>query len=134
MTDSLRSWRNRVIAAGALAVLAVGGVVAAKKAGPGVEVREIRLVVRDMTYYAAGSSDPNPTLVLTGGERVRIVLSNDDPGYSHNLTAPALGLSTELLARGESQSIVFTVPDLPGVYPYACAPHSQMMRGTIAIE
>ena len=46
----------------------------------------------------------------------------------------ALGLSTELLARGESQSIVFTVPDLPGVYPYVCAPHSQMMRGTIAIE
>jgi len=45
-----------------------------------------------------------------------------------------LGVSTGLLARGESQSIVFTVPDLPGVYPYECGPHSQMMRGSITIE
>ena len=113
--------------------LAVGGAVLAKVSGPS-DVREIQLVARDMTYFVAESTAGNPTIRLRRGERVRLVLTNDDPGYSHNVVAPVLGISTPLLQQGRSQSVEFRVPDVTGVFPYECSPHSEMMRGTIAIE
>ena len=113
--------------------LAVGGAVLAKVFAS-ADVREVRLVVRGMTYYAAQSTDENPTLRLVRGEKIRLVLTNEDPGYSHNLVAPVLGVSTPLLEQGRSQSVEFKVPDVTGVYTYECGPHSQMMRGSIAIE
>jgi plastocyanin len=120
---------------GALAVagLGVSGAVLAKVFAS-ADVREVRLVVRGMTYYAAQSTEENPTLRLVRGEKIRLVLTNEDPGYSHNLVAPVLGVSTPLLEQGKSQSVEFRVPDVSGVYSYECGPHSQMMRGTIAIE
>ena len=134
VTDRMRKWRLRVIATGVLVTLAIGGVVLAKKAGPGADVREIRIVVRDMAYIVAAQSDPNPVLRLRQGERVRFVLTNDDRGYSHNFVAPVLGLSTPLLPQGRTHSVEVTVPAVTGVFPYACGPHSEMMRGNIAIE
>jgi plastocyanin len=134
VSDGLQRWRRLVIAAAALVALAVGGAVLAKVGAPDPRIREIRLVVRDMTYYVAQDGDANPTLRLVRGEKVRLVLTNDDPGYSHNLIAPVLGLSTPLLPQGRSQTVEFTVPDVAGVYTYKCGPHSEMMRGNIAIE
>ena len=134
VTDHLRKLRRRVMVAGALVALALGGGVVAKRVGPAPDVREIRLVARDMAYYTGEPTDPNPTLRLTRGERIRFTLTNDDPGYSHNLVAPVLGLSMPLLGHGRSQTIAVTVPDITGVFPYACGPHSEMMRGNIAIE
>jgi plastocyanin len=122
-----------VIGAAALVALAVGGAVIAKVGAPD-GVREIRLVIRDMTYYAGQTGDENPTLRLIRGEKVRLVLTNDDPGYSHNLIAPVLGVSMPLVQQGRSQSVEITVPDVAGVYTYECGPHSEMMRGKIAIE
>jgi plastocyanin len=113
--------------------LAVGGVVLAKVSAPS-DAREIQLVAKDMTYFVAESATSNPTLRLRRGEKVRLVLTNDDPGYSHNLVAPVLGVSTPLIQQGRSQSVEFRVPDVAGVFPYECGPHSEMMRGTIAIE
>jgi plastocyanin len=43
-------------------------------------------------------------------------------------------VSTRLLAKGKSQSIEITIPDVAGLYSYRCGPHSEMMRGNIAIE
>ena len=138
MTDRMRKWRLWVIATGVLVTLAIGGVVVAKKAGPGADVREIRIVVRDMSYIVAAHSGPNPVLWYSArdipAERVRFVLTNDDRGYAHNLVAPVLGLSTPLLPQGRTHSVEVTVPAVTGVFPYACGPHSEMMRGNIAIE
>jgi plastocyanin len=134
VSDGLRKWRTAVIGAGALVALAIGGVVLAKMTAPDAGVREIRLVVRQMTYYVAETGDANPTLRLIHGERVRFILTNDDPGYSHNFVAPVLGVSTPLLKQGRSQSVEVTVPGATGVYTYGCGPHSEMMRGNIAIE
>ena len=125
-----RMW---TIGALAVAVLSIGGAVLAKVFAS-ADVREVRLVVRGMTYYAAPSSEENPTLHLTGGEKIRLVLTNEDPGYSHNLVAPVLGVSTPLLEQGKSQSVEVEVPEVTGLYTYECGPHAQMMRGTIAIE
>ena len=133
MSDVLRRWRRLVIAAAAFVALAVGGAVLATVGAPDPRVREIRLVVREMTYVAQNGG-ANPNIRLIRGEKVRLVLTNDDPGYSHNLIAPVLGVSTPLLQQGRSQSVELTVPDVAGVSTYSCGPHSEMMRGTITIE
>jgi plastocyanin len=111
----------------------VFGVVLAKVGGAD-ERREIRLVARGMAYVDEATGSANPTLRVKRGERIRLVLTNDDPGYSHNLVSPVLGVSTPLLASGKTQSVDVVVPDVPGLSTYACGPHSAMMRGNIAIE
>ena len=134
MTDHFRTLRRRVIVAGALAMLAVGGVVLATKSGPGSDVVEVRLVARDMTYFVEGSPEPNPTLRVPRGARLRVVLTNNDPGYSHNLIVSAFGIETPLITNGKTQAIEMKVPLAPGVHAYSCGPHAEMMRGNIAVE
>lgn len=97
-------------------------------------VREVRLVVRDMTYYLDGSTEPNPTLQFRAGEQVRLVLKNDDPGMDHDFVIPAWDTRTKLLeGRGEDMVLV-KVPDTRGTETYQCTPHSGMMRGSIRVE
>jgi plastocyanin len=96
--------------------------------------RDVRLTVRGMAYYGTDSSSPNPTLRLRRGEKIHLVLTNDDEGYQHNLVAPVLGIRTGLVNQGQTTDLQVTVPDLPGSYPYTCGPHAEMMRGVIVIE
>ena len=117
----------------AIAMLA-GGIVLLKGMSPDGQVREVRLVVRNMTYFVEGTTEPNPTLRVPRGSRLRIVLTNDDSGYSHNLVVSSLAIQTPLIAKGRSQTIEVSGPDLPGVHTYSCGPHAEMMRGNIAIE
>jgi plastocyanin len=97
-------------------------------------IHEIRLVVRDMTYYAEGSSDPNPTLTVRRGERVKIVLRNDEPGMTHDFAVRAWNARTARLERGEEGVVQFTAPDRAGLDTYSCTPHAEMMQGTIRVE
>jgi FtsP/CotA-like multicopper oxidase with cupredoxin domain len=98
------------------------------------EVREIHLVARDMTYYLEGQADPNPTLHVSRGERVRIRLTNRDPGMLHDFGVPAWKKATGLI-QGQGEAVVeFRAPKVPGHAAYACTPHGEMMRGTIRIE
>lgn len=130
------SLKLRIVAFVTLSVvgLAVFGVVLAKVRGADDDLREIRLVARGMAYVDETTGTANPTLRVKRGERIRLVLTNDDPGYSHNLISPVLGVSTPLLTAGRTHSVDFVVPDVPGLSNYACEPHSEMMRGSIAIE
>ena len=120
--------------AAVIGAVAICGVVLARGTGSSDDVQEIRLVARDMTYFDAATREANPTLRLKRGERIRLVLTNDDRGYTHNLVSPALGVSLPLLEAGKTQAIEVTVPDVPGPSTYSCGPHGQMMRGNIAIE
>jgi plastocyanin len=96
--------------------------------------REIRLVVRDMTYYVDGGGEANPTLRVRRGERVRILLRNEDAGMTHDFAIRAWDAGTRLIdGRGEAVS-EFRVPDRAGEATYACTPHGEMMRGTIRVE
>jgi len=97
-------------------------------------VREIHLVARDMTYYLDGQNNPNPTLQISRGERVRIRLSNRDPGMSHDFGVRAWKKGTGLIEGPGDAVVEFTAPDVPGDASYACTPHGEMMRGTIRIE
>ena len=96
--------------------------------------REITLVVKGMAFYLEG--DPmtaNPTIEVKAGERVRVIVRNEDRGLTHNFAVPVLGAELTLLRWNESDDLIFEAPDKPGAYEYVCMPHQLMMRGTILV-
>jgi plastocyanin len=97
-------------------------------------IHEIRLVVRDMSYYVEGSPAPNPTLIVQRGERVRVTLRNEDAGMAHDFAVRAWNAGTPRLSGGAEAVIQFQAPEQPGVATYSCTPHGEMMRGTITVE
>jgi len=99
------------------------------------DVHEIRLVVRAMNFYVEGESQPNPTLNVRAGEKVRLVLKNEDPGMQHDFVVEAWDVATKILEdRGQQDSITFKAPSIPGDQVYHCTPHAQLMRGTIRVQ
>ena len=117
----------------AVALIAAGAamLVASRDGAP----REIRLVARDMTFYIEGQDEPNPPLTLRAGERVRVVLRNEDAGMSHDFVIKALNVGTPLLdGKGQQAIVEFRAPEKKGTHEYTCTPHAAMMKGTIAIE
>jgi len=96
--------------------------------------REIRLVVKDMTFYVEGQDSPNPTLHARSGERIRLILSNAEPGMSHDFRIDAWRVHTRLLKGKGQDSVEFTVPDARGSHEYRCTPHAEMMNGTIVVN
>jgi hypothetical protein len=96
--------------------------------------REIRLVVRDMTFYLEGQDTPNPTLSARPGEKIRLVLSTTESGMSHDFRIDAWRVHTRVLKGKGQESVDFTVPDSRGTQEYRCTPHSEMMFGSIVVN
>jgi plastocyanin len=96
--------------------------------------REISLVARDMAFYLNGDfSNPNPQIVVKAGERVRIVVRNDERGMTHDFAVPALGADVDRLEWTEEGEVTFDVPTAPGTYAYLCRPHMLMMKGILKV-
>jgi plastocyanin len=96
--------------------------------------REIALVARGMAFYAEDAPQTmNPTLEFKAGERVRVVLRNDDRGMTHDFAIPAVGVGVDPITWNERGEVVFDVPTTPGNYEYVCRPHLLMMRGAILV-
>lgn len=96
--------------------------------------REVTLVARNMAFYLESDpKTPNPTIDVKAGERVRIVLRNQDRGLMHDLAVPAVKKTLDLLEWNESDDLTFTAPKRLGAYQYECQPHRLMMRGTIRV-
>lgn len=98
------------------------------------EPLEVRLIIRDMTYYIDGQDQPNPTLTFRAGERVKLVLRNDDEGMEHDFRVRAWDVGTSIISGKGLDSVTFTVPQLRGSHVYSCTPHPSSMRGMIEIE
>lgn len=98
------------------------------------KVRDVHLVVRDMTFYLEGSNEPNPTLRFRAGEHVRILLKNEDAGIDHDFSVEAWKKKTKVLEGRGEDSLVINVPKKKGTETYTCTPHADMMRGTIRVE
>jgi plastocyanin len=113
-------------------VLAAAGVLAV--AAQGTSPRDVHMVVRNMTYYLDGSGEPNPTLRLRPGEKVRIVLRNEDAGMHHDFVVPDWDAATGLVAGKREAGVVIQAPSHAGRTIYHCTPHAQTMRGTILVE
>jgi plastocyanin len=115
----------------ALAVLVVALIPVMTQARPD---REIHLVARGMAFYLEGEpAVANPTLELAAGERVRIVLRNDEQGMVHDFAVSALSVDTDRLAWRQRGEVTLVVPDRPGSYEYVCSPHRLLMRGVVRI-
>jgi plastocyanin len=96
--------------------------------------REITLVARDMAFYAAGDFErPNPVIEVKAGERVRVVVRNEERGMTHDFAVPAIGAAVDLLDWNEQGDVTFEVPSTPGTYEYVCRPHLLMMKGTLKV-
>jgi plastocyanin len=130
-TQSSLAWTAGIfVLIGAAAAAILPRVVTSASAG----AREIHLVVRDMTYYAEGQDTPNPTLHVRRGERVRILLRNDDAGMSHDFAVRAWNKGTGIVNGRGDAAVELTAPGTAGEETYACTPHGEMMRGTIRVE
>ena len=128
-------WGHRVsltLVAVAVLLLGVGALLPALTRPPS---REITLVARGMAFYLDSEPEfPNPTLTFNAGERVRIVLRNEERGFTHDFSVPRAKASTDLIDWNEESDVTFDVPDRPGTYDYLCEPHAMMMRGRIVVR
>ena len=97
--------------------------------------REVALVVKGMAFYLEDDlQTPNPTIEVKAGERLRVVVRNQDRGLTHDFAVPAAGAVMKAIDWNEAASVVFEVPETPGTYEYVCQPHRLMMRGTIRVH
>ena len=128
--------RSKLIVGAALAGAALLAIVAASRDGAASSApREIRLVVKDMTFYLEGHDAPNPTLRVRAGEQIRLFVRNEDRGMHHDLVIKPWQVQTRMLERiGEEAVVSFRVPNRVGTATYTCTPHAEMMRGTVQIE
>lgn len=98
-------------------------------------VREIHIVARGMAFYVDGDFDhPNPTIEVKMGERVRIVMQNEDRGMVHDFALPVAGVATDMLGWRERSELVFETPRTAGTYQYQCNPHQLMMNGVLKVS
>ena len=122
----------------AAAAVWLPGLVASRSGGEAErdpKSREIRIVARDMTFYVNGVETPNPTLRVKAGEKVRLVLRNEDAGLTHDFAVQAWKVATKTLTeKGQEDSVVFRVPAQRGATAYQCTPHAEMMKGSIQVE
>lgn len=129
---SSRRWWT---AGAAIIVAGLLPIVASSRTARTPSPREIRMVVRDMTFYIEGQNEPNPALRVRAGEQIRMVLRNEDPGMSHDFAVSSWQVMTPLLhTPGSEAVVVFGVPQRRGTYTYSCTPHAKIMRGDIQVE
>ena len=96
--------------------------------------REVTLVAKGMAFYLEDDlQTPNPVIEMKAGERVRVVLRNQERGMTHDFAVPALDVALNPVSWNESQEVVLEAPSKPGTYQYECRPHSLMMKGTIRV-
>jgi len=139
---SVRRGRSRahLVALVLLTVLSVGAlsVWAATRETPselGREPRTIVLIARNMGFYVDGEITKNPRIVAGRGERLRFVLSNDDPGMAHDLRVPSLSVATKLLRNsGMTAETLLHAPQQAGEHVYLCSLHSRIMRGILEVR
>jgi plastocyanin len=68
------------------------------------------------------------------GERIRIVLRNEDRGIMHDVAVPSLRAAVDPIGWNDSADLTIDAPSTPGTYDYWCRPHMAMMRGTIVVR
>jgi len=124
------SVRIGVIVAALLAVAALPPMLGASRE----YARDLRLVIVDKTFYVEGQPAPNPTLKLRAGERIRLVLRNEDVGMRHDLKIGAWNVAVPAIDGKGERTVMFLVPEGRGSVSYACTPHSASMRGAIEVE
>ncbi|MCH8345279.1 MAG: cupredoxin domain-containing protein [Planctomycetes bacterium] len=119
-----------------IVVVSATGVVLASMA-QGAVSREITMVAKNMVFViesAESSGRANPTITVNTGQKITIVLRNDDAGMLHDLVIKGLDVRLEAVSCGETTRLTFTAPREPGEYVYLCSFHPRRMRGVFIVE
>ena len=96
--------------------------------------REVTLVVKGMAFYLEDDlTTPNPMIDIKAGERVRIVIKNQDRGLTHDFAFPAAKAFSKELTWNQTGQVRFKAPKTAGTYEYYCQPHRLMMKGIIRV-
>ena len=115
-------------------VLVLGGLFALLPLGArSLELREVVIIARQMSFYAGDGATANPTIQMAPGERIRITLIGADPGFDHDFAVTAWGVKTPVLHGEGRTSIVMQAPHKPGKSTYVCSIHALMMNGNIEV-
>ena len=132
MMSGRSGMRPRVLMGGLVGLIVlVGALLSALSSAP---TREISLVVRNMAFYLeADPQSPNPTIDLKVGERVLIVVRNQDRGVTHDFAVPAFETASTAVKWSETTQLLLDAPAKPGSYSYVCRPHRLVMQGTIRV-
>lgn len=122
----------------ALMIVAVSttGAVLASMAQNAVS-REITMVAKNMVFSVQSSEtsgEANPTITVKRGQKITIILRNDDAGMLHDLLIEGLDVRLEAVSCGERTRLTFTAPREPGKYVYLCSFHPTRMRGVFIVE
>ena len=126
----------RSLAAIGAAVLAATAIAAAALVADASQpTYSFTLVARDMAFYLAEGTEPNPPLEVAAEEQVRMTIVNRDTGIDHDLAVESLGVaSAAVRGDGSSTTIEFRAPREPGEHEYVCRLHGRMMRGKIVVR
>ena len=119
-----------------IVVASAAGMVLASMA-QGTVSREITIVAKDMVFFNQSTesySEANPTITVKRGQKVLIILRNDDAGMLHDLIIEGLDFSLETVSFSETTRLTFTAPTQPGEYVYLCSYHPRRMRGLFIVE
>ena len=116
-------------------VLALGGLFALLPVGArSLELREVVLTARQMSFRIGDASETNPVIRMAPGEKVRITLISADPGFEHDFAVTAWNVKSPVLHGLGRTSIVVQAPDRPGRAAYVCSSPASMMNGIIEVE
>jgi plastocyanin len=113
--------------------VAIAAGLAGASAGARPPERELTLVARDMGFYLPNGDQPNPTLRLAPGERVKVRLVNQEAGILHDLLVESLGFDIPAFREAGERVAWLEAPAEPGRYEYVCSLHRRMMRGVIEV-
>ena len=122
----------------ALMIILVGatGVIVPSMAA-GEASREVTIIARNMAFVVESPDSygqANPTITVNGGQKITLVLRNDDPGMQHDLVIEGLNVQVDVVSFGETTRVSFTVPREPGSYVYLCSFHPRSMRGVFVVK
>jgi len=141
---------KRIALLSALMIVLVGatGVIVPSMAASET-TREISIVARNMAFVietpdstrSTESRDSrdlmgqsNPTITVKAGQKITIILRNDDPGMEHDLVIEGLHVEIDVTSFGQTTRLTFTAPREPGTYVYLCSFHPRSMRGVFIVQ
>jgi len=96
---------------------------------PEQNIRVIELKIKNMTF-----GNNNPDIYLMPGEVVRFVITNLDPGMTHEFKIKGTSIKTRALEFGEQDSVTFQTPQTENDLMYICSWHALTMKGNLFVR
>ena len=99
--------------------------------------REITIVAQNMAFILESpemSEQANPTITVKAGQKITIVMRNNDSGMQHDLVIQGLPVQADVVSFGQTTRVTFTAPLERGEYVYLCSFHPRSMRGVFIVE